>query len=72
MKRFASIALLLAVALGIGTEFTPGGTTGKVAGKVYDKDTKEALPGANIVLEGTTLGASTEAKGNYYILQVRC
>jgi len=43
---------------------------GKIAGRVLDADTKEGLPGANVVVEGTTLGAATNARGEYYILNV--
>lgn len=46
------------------------GVTGKIAGKVVDKDTKESLVGVNIILKGTTLGASTDFDGNYFILSV--
>ena len=46
------------------------GTTGKISGVVTDKDTKQPLPGVNIVVEGTTMGAATDANGRYFILQV--
>jgi outer membrane receptor protein involved in Fe transport len=46
------------------------GTTGKIKGKVVDRETKEPLPGANILVEGTTLGASTDLNGEYVILNV--
>ena len=48
----------------------PAGTTGKVAGTVKDASSGEGLPGANVVLEGTTLGAATDFDGNYVILNV--
>ncbi|HWP82581.1 MAG TPA: TonB-dependent receptor [Bacteroidota bacterium] len=47
-----------------------GGTTGKVAGRVKDASSGEPLIGANIVLEGTTLGAATDVEGYYVILNV--
>ncbi|CUU03789.1 Carboxypeptidase regulatory-like domain-containing protein, partial [Candidatus Kryptobacter tengchongensis] len=43
---------------------------GKIAGKVVDKETKEPLPGASIVIQGTTLGAAADVNGNYVILNV--
>lgn len=46
------------------------GTTGKIAGKVTDAQTGEPLPGANVILEGTTKGAASDANGNYAILNV--
>lgn len=44
--------------------------SGRVRGKVIDKTTKEPLPGANILLEGTSLGAATTTEGEYYIPRV--
>ncbi|RMD91864.1 MAG: TonB-dependent receptor, partial [Calditrichaeota bacterium] len=58
--------------LGFLLLITPGyaGTTGKIAGKVSDAKTHEPLIGANVSLVGTTLGAATDANGNYVILNV--
>jgi hypothetical protein len=46
------------------------GTTGKVAGTVIDAKSGESLPGANVVVEGTRLGATTDAEGQFFILGV--
>ncbi|MCX6135492.1 MAG: TonB-dependent receptor [Ignavibacteriales bacterium] len=46
------------------------GTTGKIAGKIVDKATNEPLVGANVVLVGTTLGASADVDGSYVILNI--
>lgn len=46
------------------------GTTGKIAGTVTDKSTGEALVGVNVFLDGTVLGASTDASGEYIILNI--
>ena len=35
--------------------------TGKISGRVFEKDTKESLAGANIIIEGTTMGAATDS-----------
>ncbi len=43
---------------------------GKITGVVKDKDTGEPLPGANVQIVGTTLGASTDVQGRYFILNV--
>ncbi|MGH7456666.1 MAG: carboxypeptidase-like regulatory domain-containing protein, partial [bacterium] len=45
-------------------------TSGKIAGVVKDGQTGEALPGANVMIEGSTLGAASDAKGYYMILRV--
>jgi hypothetical protein len=46
------------------------GTTGKIAGKVRDGEKGEPLPGANVIIEGTTLGAVTDVEGDYFIINV--
>jgi outer membrane receptor protein involved in Fe transport len=45
-------------------------TTGKIAGSVVDKETGEPLPGANIIVVGTTMGAATDMSGEFYIINV--
>ena len=45
-----------------------GTTTGKISGRVLDAKTKESLPGATVAVEGTRLGAITDADGEYVIL----
>jgi TonB-linked SusC/RagA family outer membrane protein len=37
----------------------------KISGTVTDASTGEALPGVNIMVEGTTVGAMTDSKGNF-------
>ncbi|MBN2414104.1 TonB-dependent receptor [candidate division KSB1 bacterium] len=46
------------------------GTTGKLVGKVVDKDTKDPLPAANVIIEGTTMGAATNLEGEFFIINV--
>jgi hypothetical protein len=43
---------------------------GKISGKVTDAETGEPLPGANIVIAGTQLGAATDLDGEYFILNL--
>jgi len=43
------------------------GTTGKISGNVTDKETGEPIVGANIIIEGTYLGASADLEGYYSI-----
>jgi outer membrane receptor protein involved in Fe transport len=59
-------ALLLVVATGAAL----AQSTGKISGVATDAETGEPLIGANIVLIGTSLGASTDLDGNYFILNV--
>ena len=45
-------------------------TSGKVRGTVTDDATGEALIGANVLIDGTGLGAATDENGEYFILNV--
>jgi outer membrane receptor protein involved in Fe transport len=44
--------------------------TGKIVGKVTDTRTGQPLGSANVLVEGTKLGASTDLDGVYFILNV--
>lgn len=46
------------------------GTNGKITGVVKDKETGDPLPGVNIILEGTTMGAATNSKGEFTMINV--
>lgn len=43
---------------------------GKLRGKITDKATGEALVGANVFVEGTSLGAAADINGEYIVLSV--
>lgn len=66
MKNFYKIFLVL-----FGITFPIiAGTTGKIAGKVIDAETRQPLAGVNIFIEGTTLGAASDIDGSYTILNI--
>ncbi|MBN2602335.1 MAG: carboxypeptidase-like regulatory domain-containing protein, partial [Candidatus Marinimicrobia bacterium] len=46
------------------------GTSGKIVGRVTDASTGEPLFGCNVIIEGSYLGAATNADGEYLILNV--
>ena len=45
-------------------------TTGKIKGNVQDAATGEPLPAANVLIDGTTIGAATDSNGDFYIINV--
>ncbi|MDX1450743.1 MAG: carboxypeptidase-like regulatory domain-containing protein, partial [Acidimicrobiia bacterium] len=45
--------------------------SGKIAGQITDASSGEALPGVNVVIDGTQTGATTDADGFYQIINVR-
>ncbi len=67
LKKLIAPMLLLTIAT--ANPLWPG-TTGKIAGLVTDKASGAPLPGANIVVVGTTFGAAADLKGHYTILKV--
>ena len=44
--------------------------SGSIKGYITDEATGDILPGANVSLEGTSLGASTDLEGKYVINKV--
>ncbi len=66
LRRLA--ALLVAILLFGGSAF---GQSGKITGKVTAASTGEELIGVNVILEGTTIGATTNLSGEYVIIGVR-
>ena len=47
-----------------------GGLTGKITGATKDAKTGEALPGVNVIIEGTLMGAASNLEGIYIILNL--
>jgi iron complex outermembrane receptor protein len=43
---------------------------GFITGTVQEQKTREPLPGANVIIEGTTLGAAADIHGNFFIRSV--
>jgi hypothetical protein len=46
------------------------GNTGKIFGTVIDKKTGEPLPGVNVFLPGTSLGAASDITGEFIIINI--
>ncbi|PIP12868.1 MAG: TonB-dependent receptor, partial [bacterium (Candidatus Stahlbacteria) CG23_combo_of_CG06-09_8_20_14_all_40_9] len=65
MKRIFLLIIFLAFPV-----FVFAGTKGKITGTITDAETGEALPGANVIIEGTTMGAATNLEGYYVILNI--
>ncbi len=68
MKIFIRIILLLPFFLFTSIIFSQ--TTGKISGKVTDSETGEALIGANVLIEGSGMGAAASENGQYFILNI--
>jgi hypothetical protein len=68
--RYAWLRVLLLGCLLIIPAAMSFGANGKIRGTVRDVATKQTLPGANVVVMGTALGAMADAQGQYTILNV--
>jgi len=70
MKRFL---LFLTIILTLNNPFDLYSQTGsaKIKGKVTDSITGVTLPGATVVLDGTSLGAATNLEGEYIISNIK-
>jgi len=65
-----NILIILFFGFLVGIALLTAGTTGKITGYVTDSETGNPLPGANIVIEGSSMGAASNLKGYYAILNV--
>ena len=66
IKRSLGIYILILMILALPLNLFAG-TTGKLAGRVLDADTGEPVVGANVIIEGTYLGAAADVDGYYFI-----
>ncbi|HOT98020.1 MAG TPA: TonB-dependent receptor [bacterium] len=64
-RKFPLLLLLLLITTSAWTQ-----TTGKITGRITDAVKGEPLYGANIILEGTSLGAVSDLNGDFYIINV--
>ncbi|RPH97887.1 MAG: TonB-dependent receptor [Calditrichaeota bacterium] len=71
MKRLLlQSILLISILLLAQTTAVFAGTTGKIAGKVTDAETNEPLPGVNVTVSGTNMGAATDLAGNFQVINL--
>jgi hypothetical protein len=65
VKKYIVVLMLISFAL-----FTFAATTGKISGRIIDAGTEQPLPGANVIVSGTSYGAAADLEGYYTILNV--
>jgi len=66
VRKVALLLLTLFLCSGI----MYAGQTGKLQGTITDRITGEPLIGVNVIIQGTTLGASTDETGFFYITRI--
>ena len=65
MKRLSLFMILIMI-----PTLALAGINGKISGTVIDAETGDPLAGTNVLVVGTSLGASTDANGKFNILRV--
>jgi outer membrane receptor for ferrienterochelin and colicin len=63
--------LLLSILLLSAFTYALAGNSGKIAGEIKDSQTGEAIVGASVQIQGTSMGAATNIDGYYVILNVQ-
>lgn len=69
MQPIPTTLMTLFLLISLGSPLMAG-ITGKIAGRVIDAESGDALPGVNVVIMGTTMGAQTDLEGDYFITNV--
>ena len=73
MKRLPALIILFTVILAIwsvSSSLVWAGSTGKIKGIVLDKDSGEPIPGASVMIMGTSQGAVSDLDGKYFVALV--
>ncbi len=67
MRTILTKVLVTLMAVLVSHSFLYAAASGKISGYVFDSKDNQPLPGANVLLKGTKLGASTDLKGKFVI-----
>ncbi len=62
--------MLIALMLGLTAGEVQAGVYGRIRGAVTDKKTNQPLVGVTVLVEGTSLGSTTDLNGQYVIIKV--
>lgn len=65
MKQHQNSKMFLLIIIILLLSFQVNSQTGTISGIVTEKGKTETIPGANIWIEGTSIGSSTDFEGNY-------
>jgi len=69
-RRFLAVVLALSVLMVSPIAFANDLAIGRIDGKLVDSETGEPLIGANVFLDGTTLGAANDLDGKFTITKI--
>lgn len=69
-RQAVSLNFIILLVISLWLSPVPAQSVGKLAGFVTSAETGEGLPGANVVVVGTKMGAAADENGEYFILNV--
>ena len=70
MKKTLSLLLISLFFIAISSSAPSAQSTGALEGRVTDSVSGEGLPGVNVTISGTVLGAATDADGRFVIRRI--
>lgn len=63
-QKISTVVLILAI------NICYAGISGKILGRIVNSQTSEPLVGVNVVIEGTNMGAASNAQGDFIIINI--
>ncbi len=70
MKNYKVVPVLCCLVLFLNVHTLLAGVTGKITGIVTDGENGDPMPGVNVVVQDTYMGAATDLEGRYLILNI--
>lgn len=64
------VGIALAALLSFGATVVQAQNVGRISGTIVDATSGQPLPGANVIIPGTTMGGAAGVDGDYYILNI--
>ncbi len=68
--RLVGMVIATGLLVLMASQVVQAGTAGKIAGVIKDTESGIPLPGASVIIKGTSIGTSTDEDGEYFILNV--
>jgi len=67
MKKVFLLFIFLTLLFPLAQQGLFAQASGKISGRILDKENREAIPFASVFVEGTSLGSLADINGNFVI-----
>ena len=64
--RLVGMVIATGLLVLLASQVVQAGTAGKIAGVIKDTESGIPLPGASVIIKGTSIGTSTDEDGEYF------